>query len=203
MDFNLLSNIGIASLVAYLLGSIPFGQLASRWKKIDIFQTGSQLSGAANVFQKTGHKLGIFVFFGDATKGIFAIIAAEQIGLSDIFLIFPASFVILGHWGSIFARFRGGDGLSTLIGLMFYLSIPWSFPAITIAFGIALIGTRKRMSFPSLWGAIGAYIILGALVFLNLLEISKFYILVFIAIAVLLHAIRSHKKHTIDHKLKT
>ena len=75
MDINLLSNIGIASIVAYLLGSIPFGQLASRWKKIDIFQTGSQLSGAANVFQKTGHKLGIFVFLGDATKGVFAIIA--------------------------------------------------------------------------------------------------------------------------------
>ena len=110
--------------------------------------------------------------------------------------------MILGHWGSIFARFRGGDGLSTLVGLMFYLSIPWGLPAITAGLGIALIGSRKRMSYPTLWAAIGTYIMLGALVFLNLLDTTKFYILVFLAIAVLLHAIRSHKKHTIDHKIK-
>ena len=68
MDINLLSNIGIASILAYLLGSIPFGQLVSRWRKVDIFRTGTQLSGASNVFQKTGHKLGVFVFFADAAK---------------------------------------------------------------------------------------------------------------------------------------
>ena len=202
MDINLLSNIGIASILAYLLGSIPFGQLVSRWRKVDIFRTGTQLSGASNVFQKTGHKLGVFVFFADAAKGAFAIIVAEHIGLSNTLLIFPGSFVILGHWGSIFARFRGGEGLSTLVGLMFYLSIPWGLPAITAGLGIALIGSRKRMSFPTLWAAIGTYIMLVALVFLNLLDTTKFYILVFLAIAVLLHAIRSHKKHTIDHKIK-
>src|ERR1700758_3558171 len=60
---------GIAGLISYLIGSIPFGYLIARWRGFDIFKEGSGNIGATNVGRVLGKRFGILVFLLDFAKG--------------------------------------------------------------------------------------------------------------------------------------
>ena len=60
-------------VLAYLLGSIPFGLLVARSRGIDIRKHGSGNIGATNVSRTLGKKWGILVFALDFLKGAFAV----------------------------------------------------------------------------------------------------------------------------------
>ena len=116
-DGQLLIEKLIASfLVGYLLGSVPFAQVAARLNGMDIFRTGSHKAGTANVFWNVGRRTGAAVLLGDVVKGVLAVAIARLLGLDGLLLLLPAGAAILGHWNSIFTRFRGGDGMATLLG---------------------------------------------------------------------------------------
>src|SRR5215210_5658982 len=66
-------------LLAYLLGSIPFGYIVGRANGIDIRQHGSGNIGATNVFRTLGKRPGIFVFVCDALKGVLAVVLGKWI----------------------------------------------------------------------------------------------------------------------------
>jgi glycerol-3-phosphate acyltransferase PlsY len=73
----------IVAIVAYLLGSIPFGYILVRlFRKQDIRQTGSGNIGATNVARSGAKGLGIATLVLDATKGFLAVVAAQQIALA-------------------------------------------------------------------------------------------------------------------------
>ena len=61
-DLILVRNIMLAVAAGYLLGALPFAQIASRIRGIDVFTTGSTLAGTANVFFNVGHRTGALVF---------------------------------------------------------------------------------------------------------------------------------------------
>ncbi|MFN9664664.1 MAG: glycerol-3-phosphate acyltransferase, partial [Akkermansiaceae bacterium] len=61
-------------LLAFLLGSIPFGLLIAKAKGIDIRQHGSGNIGATNVFRIIGKKYGIGCFLLDALKGFIPVV---------------------------------------------------------------------------------------------------------------------------------
>src|SRR5688572_2673876 len=72
-DFgSMLLPILIASLVGYLLGSLPFGYLVARAKGVNIFEVGSKNPGATNVRRVLGKGPGNLVLFLDALKGAVA-----------------------------------------------------------------------------------------------------------------------------------
>src|SRR5512138_111662 len=91
----------VVIVVAYLLGSIPFGYLIVRATAGgDIRQTGSGGTGATNVSRRAGKFAGVFTLVLDAAKGAAAVILAQNFsGTSHASLIVPAAAVsaIIGH----------------------------------------------------------------------------------------------------------
>ena len=123
-DFELIERVLAAMLVAYLLGSIPFASLAGRLKGVDVYTTGSRNAGTANVFFNIGRRIGTLVFVGDVAKGVLAIIIAWLLAVTGPLVLLVGAAALLGHWKSLFAGFKGGDGMATMIGLFVTLVPP-------------------------------------------------------------------------------
>src|ERR1051325_8664487 len=102
------------AVVSYLLGSIPTGYLAGRWRGLDIRSVGSGNIGATNVFRTLGKTAGIIVLTLDVFKGFAAcrfvpILVAAAPGES--LRIAAGLAAILGHNYTCWLRFRGGKGI--------------------------------------------------------------------------------------------
>ncbi len=112
-------------IIAYLIGSIPSSVWVSKWfYGIDIRTEGSGNAGATNTFRVLGTKAAIPVMIFDVFKGWFAVYIAHyfipewfthyQIINYEISL---AAAAVLGHVFPVFAGFRGGKGIATLLGV--------------------------------------------------------------------------------------
>lgn len=119
-------------ILVFLLGGIPFGLLISRyWLKIDIRQQGSGNIGMTNVMRVGGKLPGLLTFLLDFGKGSLSIILAKifvmpminEIETQKIFLSLAGVIVVCGHVFSVFLRFKGGKGISTLFGVLAVLNL--------------------------------------------------------------------------------
>ena len=119
-------------ILVFLLGGIPFGLLISRyWLKIDIRQQGSGNIGMTNVMRVGGKLPGLLTFLLDFGKGSLSIILAKifvmplinEIETQKIFLSLAGVIVVCGHDFSVFLRFKGGKGISTLFGVLAVLNL--------------------------------------------------------------------------------
>ncbi len=132
----------LCPLLAFLLGSIPFGLLIAKAKGIDIRQHGSGNIGATNVLRVVGKKYGITCLVLDALKGliptIIGISLIRFVGMKNPMMIsaldpFSAEFpmltaqvmqvvtglcAILGHNYSPWVGFKGGKGIATSAGVL-------------------------------------------------------------------------------------
>jgi glycerol-3-phosphate acyltransferase PlsY len=104
-------------VISYLVGSIPSAYIAGRRERIDVKTVGDHNAGAANVYRNIGHKAGALVAIVDIGKGAIIIILA-QILAGQVATFLCGFAVVLGHMLPIFARFRGGRGQSTTIGVL-------------------------------------------------------------------------------------
>lgn len=132
-------------LLAYLIGSIPFGVLIARTKGIDIRKHGSGNVGATNVFRVVGKSFGIICLLLDFLKGFVPVILATNLlrisgespavslpflwGLTEEFSsdqqiyihtvqVVTALAAIIGHNYSVFLRGSGGKGIATSAGVL-------------------------------------------------------------------------------------
>lgn len=143
------TTIIIALLIsAYLLGSIPtavwWGQ---HYYGIDVREFGSGNAGATNTFRVLGKKAGIPVLIIDIIKGIVAVLLA----LLSPFFFDTNEFVnlqlglgiaaLVGHVFPIFAGFRGGKGVATILGVVICLTPITSLMVLGV-FLIVLLATR-------------------------------------------------------------
>ena len=119
---NTVAYVGIA-VVAYLLGSIPFGLiLVQMVRGEDVRLSGSGNIGATNVARTGGKGLGIATLLLDALKGYIAVAIAMVASrrLPDVQLALAASLAalcaILGHVFPVWLKFRGGKGVATAVG---------------------------------------------------------------------------------------
>ncbi|MDA0233136.1 MAG: glycerol-3-phosphate acyltransferase, partial [Chloroflexi bacterium] len=128
----------ISGLIAYFLGSLPTAYLAARLYGKDIFQVGTRQAGATNVFREVSRPAAAIVFIIDSVKGLTAIVIARSLGMDDVWLLLPASAVILGHWNSPLTRFRGGDGVSSLTGVVLGITPFAALPAYLVVGFITL-----------------------------------------------------------------
>ena len=111
-------------IIAYLLGSIPFGYLLTKVAGLgDIRLIGSGNIGATNVL-RTGHKeLAALTLFLDGAKGgVVAVVIAETI--HPVLGPLAGILVLLGHMYPVWLGFHGGKGMATAIGVMLALSWP-------------------------------------------------------------------------------
>ena len=135
---------GILSIIiGYLLGSIPTAYIVVRKRKgIDIRNVGSRNMGAANVVREIGIYEGVFVMLIDIAKGAGAILIAQTLNISELW-IFGAGFAALvGHNFPVFAGFRGGKGSATVIGIFLVLA-PLSMLVTFVIVAIPFFATRK------------------------------------------------------------
>lgn len=113
----------IVVIVAYLIGSIPFGYLIVRGKVgADIRETGSGGTGATNVSRRAGKVAGIVTLLLDALKGSAAVLIAARLTHSDWLIAAAAIAVLVGHIFPVWLRFRGGKGVATGAGVFLVLA---------------------------------------------------------------------------------
>jgi len=135
---------GILSIIiGYLLGSIPTAYIVSRLRKgIDIRTVGSRNMGGANVMREIGTPEGVFVGLIDIAKGAVAILIAQALNISELW-VFGAGFAALvGHNFPVFAGFRGGKGSATVIGIFLVLA-PEAILVTLVVVVIPFFTTRK------------------------------------------------------------
>ncbi len=128
-------------LVAYLLGSIPFGLLLTKFSGAgDIREIGSGNIGATNVL-RTGRKgLAIATLLLDAAKGCVAVLIGQSFG-PDLAII-AAWGAVLGHLFPVWLKFKGGKGGATALGvgiglvpiLALYAGLTWLAVAILLRY---------------------------------------------------------------------
>lgn len=127
-----------AMVVAYLLGSIPFGLLIGLSRGVDIRRVGSGNIGATNAGRALGRKWGLTCFLLDVAKGAGPMAVAGELFLwAGDTALRPADCAmwlavgcaaLLGHIFPIYLRFKGGKGVATGFGVILgawpYLTLP-------------------------------------------------------------------------------
>jgi len=116
--------LALTALLAYLLGSVPFGLVMARVFGLgDIRQIGSGNIGATNVL-RTGNRLAAFLtLIGDAGKGGIAVLLARALLAEDAAQL-AGLFAFLGHCFPVFLGFKGGKGVATFLGTLLALFWP-------------------------------------------------------------------------------
>ena len=110
-------------LISYLIGSINFAYLISRFKGMNIQDLGSGNPGSSNVLRTMGKKYAIVVLFGDMLKGFIPVI----IGLNYDYSLILGFVAVIGHCFPIFYKFRGGKGVATYLGV--YIAFIFNHPS--------------------------------------------------------------------------
>lgn len=133
---------------AYLVGSIPSAVwLGKRFYKIDVREFGSGNAGATNTFRVLGKKAGIVVLVCDILKGSLSILLAFLSSYnvnSNQFVNLQLALgiaAVVGHVFPVFAGFRGGKGVATILGIVICLT-PITSALGLIVFLTVLILTR-------------------------------------------------------------
>lgn len=147
-------------MVAYLLGSIPFGYVLVRlFRKEDIRSKGSGNIGATNVVRSGAKGLGALTFLLDALKGYIAVLAGAWMlqvpGLHQVpqqnATALAALFAIVGHLFTVWLRFKGGKGVATALGV--FIALAW-FPALTsLGVFIVVLALSRYVSLASILAA--------------------------------------------------
>ena len=111
-------------LLAYLLGSIPFGLILARaFGGGDVRKVGSGNIGATNVARAAGMLAGVFTLLLDVAKGAGAVLLAEKLSNSSATWMMAAAFAALvGHCFPVWLKFKGGKGVATAAGVFAVLS---------------------------------------------------------------------------------
>jgi len=158
----------LCPLIAFLLGSIPFGLLIAKAKGINIREHGSGNIGATNVLRVVGKKYGITCLLLDALKGLIPTLlgitliryANEPTGMAikplldhamqlpaelqwkaQLFQVVTGLCAILGHNYSPWVGFRGGKGIATSAGVLIAL-MPAAIVVLIVVWVLLFVTTR-------------------------------------------------------------
>lgn len=117
----------LAIIAAYLIGSLSFAVIVSKYYGMDDPRTyGSGNPGATNVLRSGKKKAAALTLLGDAVKGLVAVILArclqDALDLSDATIALVAIAALVGHMWPIFFNFKGGKGVATALGVLLALS---------------------------------------------------------------------------------
>jgi glycerol-3-phosphate acyltransferase PlsY len=134
----------VASLFGYLLGSIPFGLVITKFAGLgDVRNIGSGNIGATNVLRTGNKKVAAGVLLADLLKGTIAVVVAQNFGLGAGMLAGLCAF--LGHLFPIWLKFKGGKGVATYIGVLLGLA-----PIAVLVFAIVWLSVAFIFRFSSL-----------------------------------------------------
>jgi glycerol-3-phosphate acyltransferase PlsY len=149
------------AVIAYLLGSIPFGYILVRvFHGQDVRVSGSGNIGATNV-ARSSPALGALTLFLDATKGLLAVAAGSLLAASAshttarpplyAFAAIAALFAVVGHMFPVWLKFRGGKGVATSVGV--FLALAPKTLLVALALFVALVAMFRYVSLGSIIAA--------------------------------------------------
>jgi glycerol-3-phosphate acyltransferase PlsY len=134
--------LGLKTLLAYLLGSVSGSLLLGRLRGVDIRQLGSGNAGGTNALRTQGWKFALGVVAIDIGKGLLAAgllpglelpgIGTDPALARDWLAMSCAAAVVLGHVYPVWYEFRGGKGAATLIGAMAMLEPTVLLPVVLV-----------------------------------------------------------------------
>ncbi len=181
-------------ITAYLIGSIPTSVWwGKRYYGIDVREFGSGNAGATNTFRVLGKKAGIPVLFIDIIKGTFAVLLTHFspfIFDSNEFVTLELGLgiaALVGHVFPIFAGFRGGKGVATILGVVICLT-PITSLLVLAVFLTVLLATRY-VSLSSMIAGVSFP------VFLNIVLENQNQTLLIFSLFVAILLIVTHKKN--------
>lgn len=140
-------------IIAFLLGSIPFGVVISRsFFKKDIRNEGSGNIGTTNAMRSLGKVGGASVFLLDFGKGllsgflgtVFAAMAEPSHGMAAGQFLLSLSFLgcVIGHIYSPWLKFHGGKGIAVAVGALFFVLGVWPSLIELALFTVLVLATR-------------------------------------------------------------
>jgi acyl phosphate:glycerol-3-phosphate acyltransferase len=153
--------IALSVLAAYLIGSIPSAVWYGRSVfGLDVREHGSGNAGATNTLRVLGKKAAIIVMLADMLKGFLATSLAWVLYVynfipEDRLMMFKLLFgiiAIIGHVFPIYARFKGGKGVATLLGMGFALHAPATLICVVVFF--LVLALSKYVSLGSMLGTL-------------------------------------------------
>ena len=163
-------------LISYLLGSVPFGFLLTKFfLQKDIREIGSGNIGATNVLRSGNKLIGYSTLFLDIFKAVLPIVYLK-INFPE-FLYISALSIFLGHVFPIWLKFKGGKGVATYVGILFSINL-----ILGLIFGIVWIVLFIVFRYSSLSSLIASFSIPIYLFFMNEKQIIFFgimFILIF------------------------
>jgi glycerol-3-phosphate acyltransferase PlsY len=143
----------LALAIGYLLGSIPFGLLLTRFAGTqDLRSIGSGSIGATNVL-RTGRKgLAAATLLGDLLKGTAAVLIANYYGGFDAAMLAGLA-AFLGHLFPVWLNFKGGKGVAVYIGVLLGM-----FPPAVAVFGVLWLATAATTRYSSLSAFVASFV---------------------------------------------
>jgi glycerol-3-phosphate acyltransferase PlsY len=143
----------VAFFLGYLLGSIPFGLVLTKFAGTeDLRSIGSGSIGATNVL-RTGRKgLAAATLLFDALKGTVAVVIAGYFGGPNAAML-AALGAFLGHLFPVWLKFRGGKGVAVYIGVL--IGLFW--PAVVV-FGVLWLATAAITRYSSLSALVASFV---------------------------------------------
>ena len=169
----------LAVVAAYLLGSIPFAIISSRFFGLaDPRSYGSKNPGATNVLRSGNKAAAIVTLLGDASKGWLAVYLAQRYGTEygqgNTLIGLVALAVFFGHLYPVFLKFKGGKGVATAAGVLLALDLllglatlgTWLFVAFTLRYS-SLAALLAAVAAPIVaamfWGIDGRVLVVGVI----------------------------------------
>ncbi|MEM9243614.1 MAG: glycerol-3-phosphate 1-O-acyltransferase PlsY [Pseudomonadota bacterium] len=139
----------IAIIIGYLLGSINFAILSSRYLALDDPRHhGSGNPGATNMLRTGNYGAAMITLLGDAAKGLIAVLIGHALSVHGFWLALVALAVFIGHLYPVFFKFKGGKGVATLFGLL--LGLHFSLGIVAIIIWLIIVAIFAYASLASL-----------------------------------------------------
>ncbi len=144
-------------IAAYLLGSVPSAVwIGKLFYGIDVREYGSGNAGATNTLRVLGNKAGFIVLGMDALKGF---TAASLVYFMDLqsgntilsYKILLGVCAVLGHIYPVFASFKGGKGIATLLGIV--IALNWMLALICFVIFVFVVAVTRYISVGSMTAA--------------------------------------------------
>lgn len=185
----------ISILIAYLLGSIPTAVWVGKiFYNVDIREKGSGNAGATNTFRVLGVKAGIPVLLIDTLKGALAVRLVNQmpdfVEGSDAWInaqLALGTAALIGHIFPVYAKFKGGKGIATLLGI--FIGVAPQPTLLVMAIFLVVFLLFKYVSLASITAALAYPFVLSFVFKINTPSLIGF------SIAVAILVVITHRKN--------
>jgi glycerol-3-phosphate acyltransferase PlsY len=162
VSFEFWPDVG-ALVLGYLLGSIPFGLLLTRWAGTqDLRGIGSGNIGATNVLRTGRRDLAAATLIFDALKGTAAVLIALAV-FGPLASLIAAIGAFLGHVFPVWLHFKGGKGVATFLGCLIGVAWPAAlvFAAVWLIVALVTRYSSAAALTASVIAPIALYVVVG------------------------------------------